>query len=270
MPSLNYPFAREAPFCTDIISDDSVLLHLQYSTQWDSLAHIGALFDADGDGVAEPVYYNGFRAGIEILGPLDYREAIPTPTGRTGSYAEALGIDTIAASCVQGRGVMVDLGRHFGEARIVVGYEALMRVLEEDGIGIEAGDLVCLRTGFDELLLSMLKAPDPHRVHTSCAVLDGRDERLLRWITETNLAALISDNAAVEQVVAGAGPDVTGRLPLHGHCLFKLGVPLGELWHLSALAEWLHEHRRSRFLLTAPPLRLPGAVGSPVTPVATV
>ena len=26
----------------------------------------------------------------------------------------------------------------------------------------------------------------------------------------------------------------------------------------------------SRFLLTAPPLRLPGAVGSPVTPVATV
>ena len=27
---------------------------------------------------------------------------------------------------------------------------------------------------------------------------------------------------------------------------------------------------RSRFLLTAPPLRLPGAVGSPVTPIATV
>jgi hypothetical protein len=26
----------------------------------------------------------------------------------------------------------------------------------------------------------------------------------------------------------------------------------------------------SRFLLTAPPLRLPGAVGSPVTPVPTV
>ncbi|MBM4270444.1 MAG: hypothetical protein FJ144_28200 [Deltaproteobacteria bacterium] len=27
---------------------------------------------------------------------------------------------------------------------------------------------------------------------------------------------------------------------------------------------------RSRFLLTAPPLRLPGAVGSPATPIATV
>jgi hypothetical protein len=39
---------------------------------------------------------------------------------------------------------------------------------------------------------------------------------------------------------------------------------------LSPLAQWLREHRRFRFLLTAPPLRLPGAVGSPLTPVATV
>jgi hypothetical protein len=47
-------------------------------------------------------------------------------------------------------------------------------------------------------------------------------------------------------------------------------VPLGELWYLHELATWLREHGRSRFLLTAPPLRLPGAVGSPVTPIATV
>ena len=36
------------------------------------------------------------------------------------------------------------------------------------------------------------------------------------------------------------------------------GVPLGELWYLHELAMWLREHDRSRFLLTAPPLRLPG------------
>ena len=59
-------------------------------------------------------------------------------------------------------------------------------------------------------------------------------------------------------------------LPLHAHCLFKLGVHLGEMFDLTALADWLREHDRFRFLLTAPPLRLPGAVGSPVTPVATV
>ena len=38
------------PHWTDIISDDAVFLHLQYSTQWDSLAHVGQLFDVDGDG----------------------------------------------------------------------------------------------------------------------------------------------------------------------------------------------------------------------------
>ena len=47
---------------------------LQYSTQWDSLAHVGQLFDADGDGKPEIVFYNGYRAGEHIIGPVDYRD----------------------------------------------------------------------------------------------------------------------------------------------------------------------------------------------------
>jgi len=39
---------------------------------------------------------------------------------------------------------------------------------------------------------------------------------------------------------------------------------------LSELAAELRRQNRSRYLLTAPPLRLPGAVGSPVTPVGTI
>jgi hypothetical protein len=42
------------------------------------------------------------------------------------------------------------------------------------------------------------------------------------------------------------------------------------MFYLSELARWLREHGRNRFLLTAPPLRLPGAVGSPPAAVATV
>jgi hypothetical protein len=59
-------------------------------------------------------------------------------------------------------------------------------------------------------------------------------------------------------------------LPLHELCLFKLGIHLAELWYFRELAAWLKAHARTRFLLTAPPLDLPGAVGSPVTPLATV
>ena len=57
------------------------------------------------------------------------------------------------------------------------------------------------------------------------------------------------------------------RLPIHRHCLFRLGVHLGEIWYLSELADALHARGRCHFLLTAPPLRLPGAVGSPATPI---
>ena len=57
------------PLFMDVASDDRVILTLQYSTQWDTLAHVGGLFDADGDGVPEPLYYNGFKAGSDVVGP---------------------------------------------------------------------------------------------------------------------------------------------------------------------------------------------------------
>ena len=49
--------------CPDVFNDDLAIMHLQYSTQWDSLAHVGGLFDADGDGLAKRGFYNGFRVG---------------------------------------------------------------------------------------------------------------------------------------------------------------------------------------------------------------
>ena len=118
--------------------------------------------------------------------------------------------------------------------------------------------------------MQMNGAPDAAQLDQTGAVLDGRDERLLQWITDSGLAVLIADNYAVEAHPATPHASCCAALPLHEHCLFKLGVHLGELWHLTPLARWLRSKGRSRFLLTAPPLRLPGAVGSPATPVATV
>ena len=96
-----YPFHMSgyAPGATDVVCDDAVTLCLQYSTQWDALAHCGSEFDADGDGVPEAVFYNGFRAGEHILGPED----------AGGPGARALGIENLARAGVQGRGVLIDL-----------------------------------------------------------------------------------------------------------------------------------------------------------------
>ena len=273
MPNMTYPLSRDDPKLIDVICDDQVLLTLQYSTQWDSLAHVGQLFDADGDGTPEVVFYNGYRAGEHIAGPVEYRDGqiIERPGGHLG--ATALSIDNMAAKGMQGRGVMIDLEHHFGRGEKFVGYDELMRVMEADKVEVEEGDLVCLRTGYDRVILGMHKDPDPEVLKANPgAGLDGRDERLLNWITKSGLVALISDNVAVEGHPSRPceGEDLCASLPLHAHCLFKLGVYLGEIWLLSDLADWLRAHGRSRFLLTAPPLRLPGAVGSPANAIATV
>src|SRR6478735_7215929 len=67
--NMNYQLRCDDPSCTDVISDDLVVMHLQYSTQWDSLAHVGSMFDAQGTGEPQALYYNGFRAGIDVVGP---------------------------------------------------------------------------------------------------------------------------------------------------------------------------------------------------------
>jgi kynurenine formamidase len=259
----NYPLSKENPSATDIVSDDVVTLATQYSTHWDTFAHVGQSFDADGDGVSEPLYYNGWRAGSDVIAPD--RETGAARTLR-------LGVDTMARAGLQGRGVIVDLCHHLGRGRRLVGYDDLMRILEADNIAVERGDLVCLYSGFGDLVVSSsgrLEEGDTHPAR--CCELDGRDQRLLQWIDAAGLSALISDNIGIEALPARATVgERQASLPLHEFCLFKLGIALGELWYLSELAGWMRQHKRRYFFLTAPPLCLPGAVGSPVTPLATV
>lgn len=258
----NFELSSVCSCFSDVITDDAVLLYTQYSTQWDALAHHGQMFDVNGDGSTERVYYNGFRGGLDIVGPDD---------AGTGHGAHALGIEQLAAAGVQGRGILVDLEARYGRDRELVDYEGLMAALEEQNATVEEGDFLCIYTGFADLLLEMNKRPDPDVLSRSCAALDGRDPKLLEWITRSGIVAICADNFAVEAYPArpADGPTYAG-LPLHEHCLFKLGIHLGELWYFAELARWLRQAGRSTFHLTAPPLRLPRAAGSPVTPVATV
>jgi kynurenine formamidase len=265
------PLDEFNPNMTDVICDDQVLMALQYSSQWDSFAHVGGRFDADGDGSAELVFYNGFRAGEDVL-PAAQKNSEGWDRFE-GTQARALGIQNLAEHGAQGRGVLVDLHHHFGRERRAVGFSDLMKVLEKDQVEVEKGDMVCIYTGFADVLLEMKKKPDPRLVNETCSGLDGRDQKLLQWITDSGLACILADNYAVELIQGGLTDPLPRKqpwLPLHEHCLFKNGIHLGEMFYFTELARWLRAHRRSRFLFTAPPLRLPGAVGSPATPIATV
>ena len=244
----------------DICCDDSVDLTLQYSTQWDALCHWGRQFDVDGSGTEVPVYYNGYRAKTDIAcGTADH-----------GPYAHKLGIENMAETGVQGRGVLVNLVKPYGAGRTLVDYDMLMKAIEDQGVEVRTGDMLLIYTGYCDAVMAMNKHPDEEVLAQSGAVLKGSDERLLDWIETSGISALIADNQAVEGFSADLSAGENGLLPLHDRCLFKLGVHLGEYFWLKELAEYLDSVGRHAFLLTAPPLRLPGAAGSPATPVATV
>ncbi len=259
-PFFNYAFKRESENYRDMGCDDYVTLCTQYSTQWDAFAHVGHAFDADGDGEAEYCYYNGYRAGSDIRSPAERGEQVAMP----------LTIDKFAERAIQGRGVLLDLEHHFGREKRTLGLAEIRTALEADRVTLRRGDILCLHTGFADELLKLERSPTAEQLHNSCSALDGSDQALLDWLSEVEIAALVADNYAVERIAHGGGCDHSCYVPLHHHCLFKRGIPLGELWYLTDLAKWLRAAGRHSFLLTAPPLRLPGAVGSPVTPVATV
>jgi len=270
LSNYNFPVGSEVEGMTDVVSDDAVLMCLQYSTQWDSFAHVGSQFDANGDGVPEVVYYNGWSGLEHLLAPTEDPEADPLQRF-PGVRAKALGIETMAEASCQGRGVMIDLRRHLGDDRTVVDWKTLDGIMRADGITVEEGDMVCLHTGFAAKLMEMAGKPDPEVLHGACATLDGGDKDIQAWIRDSGLSVLIGDNYAVEELPNPRSKQGTPpMMPLHELCLFKLGIHLGEMFWLTELAEWLAENGRHRFLMTAPPLRLPGAVGSPATPVATV
>jgi hypothetical protein len=161
------------PRFVDVWADDVVTLSLQYSTQWDSLAHVGAEFDADGDGVEEAVYYNGYRAGVDLVGPKE--DARGDGSGHR-AFAHHLGLEHMAFHGVQGRGVLIDLAHHLGDEWRGVDFETLQEIMATDGVVVEPGDMLLLHTGFVQL--SRRAGPGSPRVALRLSDLSPRRGQL--------------------------------------------------------------------------------------------
>jgi kynurenine formamidase len=86
------------------------------------------------------------------------------------------------------------------------------------------------------------------------------------WLHRTEIAAIATDTWGFE--VRPNEFDVPAFQPLHQVVIPNLGLTIGELWDLDELGAECAASGIYEFLLSAAPLPITGAVGSPINPVA--
>ncbi len=216
-------------------ADDVLVLPLQCATQWDSLAHV----HYDGQ------LYNGHAAAT---------------TSSAGAAKN--GIDKVGAGIVS-RGVLLDIARLTGVPRVAPGTAITPADLEAaeqaQGVRVERGDVLLVRTGH----LAVFKE-DGDRIGYM-RMMPGLGMACAAWLHAREVAALATDTNAVEVIPF---EDPKTPLPLHLLCLRDMGLTLGEMFDLDALAAACAADGVWEFLFTAPPLRITGGIGSPLNPLA--
>lgn len=189
-----------------------------------------------------------------------------------------LGIDVIARRGIVGRGVLVDAAAYFESAgrpleptgRVAIGPDDLEATLAWEGVGLEPGDILLLRTGWLRWYLGL----DEAGRRALAGGLDGGTlatpgldpgPRTAAWLWDRRVAAVAADNPAVEAL-----PVRREEGFLHQRLIALLGMPLGELWDLEELAAACRAEGRYYFLLVSAPLNIPGGVGSPCNAYAVL
>jgi kynurenine formamidase len=189
-----------------------------------------------------------FSCGGKLHGGTPVAEA-----QSSGGGVRRHAIDTVAP--VLRRGVLLDIAALHGDT-LPVDFEITPDHLDEAsrraGVEVGAGDVVLLRTGWANYwrdaarFISQVKGPGP--------AIDGA-----RWLSRRGVFAGGSDTVAFERV---PDPD----MPVHVHLLVESGIHLIECLNLEELAA----AGATEFLFVAAPLRIEGATGAPVRPLALV
>ena len=221
-------------------ADDVIMMPLQCSTQWDGLGHI---FDR---GLA----YNGRRAGDVVTTQGD---------GVTGIEH--------AAAVIVSRGVLLDMGRHLrpdtgeledGYAITAADLDACIAAQGATS-AVRRGDILLVRTG------QLARARRNGWGEYAGGAAPGLSITTAGWLHRSEIAAIATDTWGFE--VRPNEFDESFQ-PLHQIVIPNMGLTVGEMWDLEELGTVCAERGRYEFLLSAPPLPITGAVGSPLNPIA--
>ncbi|HWB82659.1 MAG TPA: cyclase family protein [Bryobacteraceae bacterium] len=176
------------------------------------------------------------------------------PVQSYGSGVGRLSVDTVAP--ILRRGVLLDVAGLVGAKALAVDFEVTPEHLEDAaqaaGVEIERGDIVLLRTGWGAFW-------DDAARFISNASCPGAGIAAARWLSERGVFAVGADTVGFERL-----PDPA--MPVHVHLLVESGIHIIECLNLEEAAA----ARLSTFLFVAAPLKLRGATGSPIRPVAVV
>ncbi|TMD10844.1 MAG: cyclase family protein [Chloroflexi bacterium] len=181
---------------------------------------------------------------LTLYGGVHVDEGVQTSAG-----FKKLGIETMAP--LVSRGVLLDVA---GERRLDPEYAITAADLERaERAEVRAGDAVLVRTGYGALW----SKPDEYLRAAGVSAAGSR------WLIDKKVGAVGADNMAFD-VMGPADPELKVTLPGHLLLLVRSGIPIIENVNLEELAAAGVEE----FLFVCLPLKMRGATGSPVRPIA--
>jgi kynurenine formamidase len=162
------------------------------------------------------------------------------------------GVDTMAP--LIGRGLLLDVA---GSKRLdpdhLIKAEELQAAAEKAKVEVRQGDVVLVRTGYG----GIWDKPD---VYLRAAGVSAAGSR---WLASLRVKAVGADNMAFDSL-ADFDKELGVNLPAHLLLLVRAGIPIVENLNLEELAQaGVHE-----FAFICLPLKMRGATGSPVRPLA--
>lgn len=207
--------------------EDQLILPSHTSTHLDALCHA----------YADNKIYNGY------------------PANQMTPYSGAAKCSIDKVGGIVGRGVLIDVAASKGVDRLEPGYVItaadLEQALNTQGIQLEAGDLVVIRTGWLEAFMAN---------ETDLMPQPGLGLEAAAFLAEHDPALVGADNSAIEPIPFDQNVYLGGHIVL----LVEHGIHLLENMNLAELAA----DKCYEFLLSIGALKITGATASPVTPVA--
>jgi kynurenine formamidase len=165
-----------------------------------------------------------------------------------GGGLQKFSVDTIAP--ILRRGVLLDIA---GEVPVAADCEISPEQLEAARkVEIRRGDVVLLRTGWARYF-------EDARGFVNETRLPGPGLAAARWLSERGIFAAGSDTVAFEK-------SPVAEMPVHVHLLVESGIHIIECLNLEELAA----DGVAEFLFVGVPMKIRGATGAPMRPLALV